>query len=36
VILSALPQHLDAVLEGVGTDVLPRLAEAPIGSGSIR
>ena len=30
VILSALPQHLDAVLEGVGREVLPALAAAPV------
>jgi 5,10-methylenetetrahydromethanopterin reductase len=32
VILSSLPQHLDAVLEGVGKQVLPQLTAARVGA----
>jgi alkanesulfonate monooxygenase SsuD/methylene tetrahydromethanopterin reductase-like flavin-dependent oxidoreductase (luciferase family) len=34
VILSSLPQHLDAVLEGVGRRVLPQLTATPVSSAS--
>jgi hypothetical protein len=34
VILSSLPQHLDAVLEGVGRQVLPQLTATPASSAS--